>query len=163
MRRCPKSCASGSACLQPTESPDSDYAAFTGRQHRKAGSQSRLRPRLRGVTRGVGRLFRRSPNGGEISAIVSADSGLAMYDPGPGGHHAPPRSAPSGLPVRGSHDLRRLPMERRKARLARLPPSRHSRWKRDAVYFTARPGVACQTLGWPHMSRFHQSHLVLRL
>src|SRR5262245_36021342 len=55
----------------PAQSPDQDYAAFTGRQHRKGGSQPGLRSRLLGVTRGNGGLFPRSPNGGatEIFAI----------------------------------------------------------------------------------------------
>src|SRR5215475_3460642 len=55
----------------PAQSPDQDYAAFAGRQHRKGGSQPGLRSRLLGVTRGNGGLFPRSPNGGatEIFAI----------------------------------------------------------------------------------------------
>src|SRR5262249_5618985 len=55
----------------PAQSPDPDYAALTGRQHRKGGSQPGLRSRIRRATRGNGGLFPRSPNGGatEISAI----------------------------------------------------------------------------------------------
>src|SRR6516165_10989198 len=48
----------------PAQPPDPDYAAFTGRQHRKGGSKPGLRSRLRGVARGNGGLFPRSANVG---------------------------------------------------------------------------------------------------